>query len=167
MPERPDRAERPEKPDRAEELPDAAEMPDAAEVPDEVPPVSGGAAVAVRVAWAACALFWTVFAVLEAMNHGWPALVAAVLVFLLPDAAFLAVLRHAPRRAGGRLPPRAVPYYNALHHLWVPCALLVVYLLVPYHVPPVFAALCGWFAHLSWDRTFGFGLRDGEGFPRA
>lgn len=131
------------------------------------PELSGGAALAVRIAWLICALFWTAFAVLEAINHGWPALAAVVAFFVLPDLTFLIGLSHAPDMAKGQLPPPAVPYYNAVHRVWVPFALLLLYTVVPGQWPPVFAALCGWLAHLAWDRTFGFALRDGEGFQRA
>ncbi|WP_225987106.1 DUF4260 family protein [Streptomyces spectabilis] len=73
----------------------------------------------------------------------------------------------APRTARGQLPPRAVPYYNAAHRALVPLALLVVHTVAPLTWPPVFAALCGWLAHISYDRAFGYGLRTKEGFQRG
>ncbi|MEU2419600.1 DUF4260 family protein [Streptomyces sp. NPDC007851] len=119
-----------------------------------------------RTAWLAGALFWTAFAVLEGVNHGWLAGALALLFLLLPDLTFLVALDEAPRTAKGQLPPRAVPYYNALHRAAVPLALLAVYATGPVSWPPAFAALCGWLAHISYDRAFGYGLRTKEGFQR-
>ncbi|MFF5145276.1 DUF4260 family protein [Streptomyces sp. NPDC013157] len=122
--------------------------------------------VARRTAWLAAALFWTAFAVLEGVNHGWLAGALALLFLLLPDLTFLVALDEAPRMAKGQLAPRAVPYYNAMHRAPVPLALLVAYALGPFAWPPAFAALCGWLAHISYDRAFGYGLRTKEGFQR-
>ncbi|MFI2199725.1 DUF4260 family protein [Streptomyces sp. NPDC020192] len=120
-----------------------------------------------RTAWLAFALFWSAFAVLEGMNHGWLAGTLALVFLVLPDLTFLVALDDAPRMAKGQLPPRAVPYYNALHRALVPLALLVAYTVLPVAWPPAFAALCGWLAHISYDRAFGYGLRTKEGFQRA
>src|SRR4051812_39268524 len=68
-----------------------------------------------RTAWLAGALFWSAFAVLEAVNHGWLAGTLALTFFVLPDLTFLVALDDAPHMAKGRLSPRAVPYYNAMH----------------------------------------------------
>ncbi|MBX7551353.1 DUF4260 family protein [Streptomyces sp. NPDC004232] len=120
-----------------------------------------------RTAWLALALFWSAFAVLEGMNHGRLAGALALVFFVLPDLAFLVALGDAPRMAKGQLPPRAVPYYNTLHRALVPLALLVAYTLLPVSWPPAFAALCGWLAHIAYDRAFGYGLRTREGFQRG
>ncbi|MEU8968766.1 DUF4260 family protein [Streptomyces monashensis] len=120
-----------------------------------------------RTAWLALALFWSAFAVLEGINHGWLAGALALTLLVLPDLAFLVALGDAPRMAKGQLPPRAVPYYNALHRAAVPLALIVAYTLLPVSWPPAFAALCGWLAHISYDRAFGYGLRTKEGFQRG
>ncbi|MET9907308.1 DUF4260 family protein [Streptomyces sp. NPDC006476] len=121
-----------------------------------------------RTAWLANALFWSAFAVLEAMNHGWFAGTLAFVFLVLPDLTFLVALDDAPRMAKGQLAPRAVPYYNAMHRALVPLALLVVYAVQPYFAwAPAFAALCGWLAHISYDRAFGYGLRTKEGFQRG
>jgi hypothetical protein len=120
-----------------------------------------------RTAWLALALFWSAFAVLEGMNHGRLAGTLALVFFVLPDLAFLVALGDAPRMAKGQLPPRAVPFYNALHRAPVPLALLVAYTLLPVSWPPAFAALCGWLAHIAYDRAFGYGLRTKEGFQRG
>ncbi|MDH6449706.1 MULTISPECIES: DUF4260 family protein [unclassified Streptomyces] len=126
-----------------------------------------GFAVVRRTAWLAGALFWSAFSVLEAVNHGWLAGTLALTFFVLPDLTFLVALDEAPRMAKGRLPPRAVPYYNALHRASVPLALMVAYTFGPVAWPPAFAALCGWLAHISYDRAFGYGLRSKEGFQRG
>lgn len=124
-------------------------------------------AVVRRTAWSAGALFWSAFAVLEAVNHGWLAGTLALTFFVLPDLTFLVALDEAPRMAKGQLPPRAVPYYNAMHRALVPLALMALYTVGPVTVPALFAALCGWLAHISYDRAFGYGLRTKEGFQRG
>ncbi|MEU1161254.1 DUF4260 family protein [Streptomyces sp. NPDC005921] len=131
------------------------------------PTLRTATAVARRTAWLAGALFWTAFAVLEGVNHGWLAGSLALLFLVLPDLTFLVALDEAPRMAKGQLPPRAVPYYNAMHRALIPLALLVTYAFGPVAWPPAFAALCGWLAHISYDRAFGYGLRTKEGFQRG
>ena len=121
-----------------------------------------------RTAWLAGALFWSAFAVLEAVNHGWLAGTLALAFFVLPDLTFLVALDEAPGMEKGQLPPRAVPYYNAMHRAAVPLALMALYTFGPVTAwPPAFAALCGWLAHISYDRAFGYGLRTKEGFQRG
>ncbi|MEH0544001.1 DUF4260 family protein [Streptomyces sp. B21-105] len=120
-----------------------------------------------RAAWLANAVFWSAFAVLESVNHGWLAGGLALAFLILPDLTFLVALDEAPRMAKGQLPPRAVPYYNTMHAAVVPLALMVLYTFGPFAAwPPLFAALCGWLAHISYDRAFGYGLRTKEGFQR-
>ncbi len=120
-----------------------------------------------RVAWLANAVFWSVVAVREAVDHGWPAGTLALVFLIAPDLTFLVGLRDAPHMARGQLPPRAVPFYNAAHRALVPAALIAALLTVGQAVwAPVLAALCGWLAHISYDRAFGFGLRTKEGFQR-
>ncbi|MFI8241403.1 DUF4260 family protein [Streptomyces sp. NPDC085866] len=120
-----------------------------------------------RTAWLAGALFWSAFAVLEAMNHGWLAGTLALVLLVLPDLTFLVALDAAPHMAKGQLAPRAVPYYNAMHRALVPLALMAAYAFGPFTWAPAFAALCGWLAHISYDRAFGYGLRTKEGFQRG
>ncbi|GGM86014.1 DUF4260 family protein [Streptomyces fuscichromogenes] len=120
-----------------------------------------------RTAWLAAALFWTAFAVLEGVDHGWLAGAFALLFVVLPDLTFLVAVDEAPGTAKGQLPPRAVPYYNAMHRALVPLGLLAAYAAQPlFSWPPALAALCGWLAHISYDRAFGYGLRTKEGFQR-
>ncbi|MFF7474825.1 DUF4260 family protein [Streptomyces sp. NPDC008092] len=131
------------------------------------PALRTATAVARRTAWLAGAMFWTAFAILEGVHHGWLAGALALLFLILPDLTFLVALDEAPRMAKGQLPPRAVPYYNAMHRALVPLGLLAAYAVQPFFSwPPAFAALCGWLAHISYDRAFGYGLRTKEGFQR-
>ncbi|NEB75788.1 DUF4260 domain-containing protein [Streptomyces sp. SID14478] len=120
-----------------------------------------------RTAWLLNALFWSAFAVLEGVNHGWLAAALAFVFFLAPDFTFLVGMGDAPRMAKGQLPPRAVPFYNTAHRALVPLALIVAYPFTPFTWAPAFAALCAWLAHISYDRAFGYGLRTKEGFQRA
>jgi hypothetical protein len=124
-------------------------------------------AVIRRTAWLVNAFFWSAFAVLEAVNHGWLAGLLAVTFFIAPDFTFLAAVGDAGHVERGQLPPRAVPFYNTAHRALIPLALLVAYTVLPLHWAPIFAGLCGWLAHISYDRAFGYGLRTKEGFQRA
>ncbi|KAB2379111.1 DUF4260 family protein [Actinomadura montaniterrae] len=119
-----------------------------------------------RGAWGANALFWTAFAVLEGVNHGWLAALLAVAFFIAPDLTFLAGMRDAHTVERGQLPARAVPYYNAAHRALVPLALIALYTVAPITWAPIFAGLCGWLAHISFDRALGYGLRTKDGFQR-
>jgi hypothetical protein len=120
-----------------------------------------------RAAWLGNALFWSAFAVLEGVNHGWLAATFAIAFFIAPDLTFLFGVRDAHTTQRGQLPPRAVPYYNAAHRALVPFTLMVAYTFTPIVWAPIFAALCGWMAHISFDRAFGYGLRTKEGFQRG
>ncbi|QQC89038.1 DUF4260 family protein [Streptomyces alfalfae] len=120
-----------------------------------------------RAAWFLAALFWSALGVMEGVDHGWPAGLLAAVFFVAPDLTFLAGLRDAPRMARGQLPPRAVPLYNAAHRALVPLTLLGLYAALPGKWAPALAALCGWLAHISYDRAFGYGLRTKEGFQRG
>ncbi|MFJ8824884.1 DUF4260 family protein [Streptomyces sp. NPDC102467] len=124
-------------------------------------------AVIRRTAWLLNALFWSAFAVLEGVNHGWLAGLFALAFLIAPDLTFLVAVRDAPHMSKGQLPPRAVPFYNTAHRALIPVALIVAYTVLPFHWAPVFAGLCGWLAHISYDRAFGYGLRTKEGFQRA
>ncbi|MFJ6010671.1 DUF4260 family protein [Streptomyces sp. NPDC092952] len=121
---------------------------------------------AVRLGWAASAVFWGAFAVLEAVNHGVAAGLFAVAFFIAPDLTFLVAVRDAHAARPGQLPARAVPYYNAAHRALVPVVLMVVCVVTPHSWAPLFAGLCGWTAHISLDRALGYGLRTKEGLQR-
>ncbi|MFB4297452.1 DUF4260 family protein [Actinomadura sp. NTSP31] len=122
--------------------------------------------IARRAAWAANALFWSAFAVLEGVNHGWLAALVAVAFFIAPDLTFLAGARDAHTVERGQLPARAVPYYNTAHRALIPLALMALYTVAPITWAPIFAGLCGWLAHISIDRAVGYGLRTKDGFQR-
>ncbi|MFJ6660810.1 DUF4260 family protein [Streptomyces sp. NPDC091377] len=121
-----------------------------------------------RALWLALALFWTAFAVLEGINHGWPAVLMAALFAVAPDLTMLISVREVPKLAKGQLPPRAVPSYNLAHRAVIPFSLAVLYsFTAPKEWAPLFAALCAWLAHISYDRAFGYGLRTKDGFQRG
>jgi hypothetical protein len=89
----------------------------------------------------------------------WPLVVFAI----APDLALLAGMSRGLAR--GQLNPRAVPIYNAVHRYWAPVVLVVVTLFL--HSPEWLAAGLAWTAHISFDRSLGFGLRTPEGFQRG
>jgi hypothetical protein len=61
--------------------------------------------------------------------------------------------------AKGRLHPRAVPLYNALHRFIGPILLAFV--------PGFLVGALAWALHIAVDRTVGYGLRTPDGFQRA
>lgn len=118
-----------------------------------------------RVAWAALAVFLLAFIVLEVINHGGSALVAAILLLIAPDLAMLIDVRGADR---GKVSPKAVRYYNLVHRPWIPLAVLVVYSVGALgDWVPLFTAGLGWLAHIALDRTFGYDLRERDGSRRT
>jgi hypothetical protein len=82
---------------------------------------------------------------------------------LAPDLSFLAGMSSGLAR--GQLHPRAVPLYNAVHRYWAPAVLVVVTLVL--HSPEWLGAGLAWVAHISIDRSLGFGLRTPDGFQRT
>ncbi len=86
------------------------------------------------------------------------------LVFgFLPDVAL--VVGIAPGLARGQLHPRAVPLYNALHHMAGPFLLGVAALL--WLGVPWLAGALAWAVHIAVDRAAGYGPRTPDGFRRA
>ena len=67
--------------------------------------------------------------------------------------------------APGRLHPRAVPAYNALHRLAGPAALALVVALLGLGAGWTVAALA-WAGHIAMDRAAGYDLRTPGGFRR-
>ncbi|MZD06579.1 DUF4260 family protein [Streptomyces sp. SID5785] len=123
-----------------------------------------------RIAWLLNAFFWSAFAVIEGVQHGWAAGLFALAFLIAPDLTFLVGIREALGMdlEKGRLQPRAVPYYNTAHRALIPLALIVAYVVLPpMQWAPLFAGLCAWLAHISYDRALGLGLRTKEGFQRA
>ncbi|MFE9201276.1 hypothetical protein [Micromonospora sp. NPDC007230] len=66
---------------------------------------------------------------------------AALAFFALPDLARLAGLR-----APGLL-------YQAVHRVWIPLVVLVVYSFGPIVWPPLFTAALGWLARIAVNRV--------------
>jgi hypothetical protein len=104
------------------------------------------------------ALLLLAFLVFEAVKHGlW---LPAVVGMLAPDVALAGGMDR------GRLNPRAVPFYNALHAYWAPVVLMAV--------AATGVIALGWFVlglawttHIAVDRALGYGLRDRDGFQRG
>jgi hypothetical protein len=101
-----------------------------------------------------------VIAVVVTQHASWWQLVVFAIA---PDLALL--YGAGPGLERGRLHPRAVPFYNAVHRLWVP-AILVAFMVV-LQSPGWLAGGLAWIAHIAFDRSLGFGLRSPEGFQRA
>src|SRR4051812_4928657 len=116
-----------------------------------------------RLAYALLALLFLVVAVLEAVAHGtgWWQLAA---FGLGPDLALLLGAGRGLER--GRLHPRAVPAYNAVHRFWGP---LVLGALAALGIVPAgfLVGALAWAFHVSLDRAVGYGLRTRDGFQRA
>ncbi|MEU7635843.1 DUF4260 family protein [Streptomyces sp. NPDC039016] len=79
---------------------------------------------------------------------------------LAPDTALLLGAAAAP--TWRRLPRYAIGPYNALHSPAVPAALLTAAALTRHR--PLLVAGLAWFGHLGWDRAWGYGPRDADGF---
>jgi hypothetical protein len=86
-----------------------------------------------------------------------------VVFAMAPDLSLLVGMSSGLER--GQLHPRAVPIYNAVHRYWAPAVLVVITYLL--HSPEWLAAGLAWTAHISFDRSLGFGLRTREGFQRS
>ena len=95
--------------------------------------------------------------VFEAVKHGLWAPTALGLIG--PDIALLAGLKD------GRLNPRGVPFYNALHSYYAPVALMVVAATGAIALG-FFVLGLAWAAHIAVDRALGYGLRTRDGFQR-
>jgi hypothetical protein len=89
----------------------------------------------------------------------WPLVVFAI----APDLSFLAGMSRGLQR--GQLAPRAVPIYNAVHRYWVPVVLVAIMFFIG--SAAWVAAGVAWIAHISFDRSLGFGLRTPQGFQRT
>ena len=86
-----------------------------------------------------------------------------VVFAMAPDLSFLVGMGRGLAR--GQLHPRAVPVYNAVHRYWAPAVMVVITYFL--HAPEWVAAGLAWIAHISFDRSLGFGLRTPEGFQRG
>ena len=81
---------------------------------------------------------------------------------IAPDLAFLAAIGAPGPHRPGVLPVRAVPFYNATHHLSVPLTLVLLSLVTGWPVLLTVVAL-GWLTHVLLDRAAGYGLRASDG----
>jgi hypothetical protein len=81
----------------------------------------------------------------------------------MPDIAlFLGI---APGLEKGRLQPRAVPLYNALHRFTGPAALAA--LTIAANLPSGYlVGALAWALHIAVDRACGYGLRTPDGYQR-
>jgi hypothetical protein len=113
------------------------------------------------VLYAVLAVIFIVVALGVASDYrGWWQLIVFAIA---PDLTLLMGMSSGLQR--GQLHPRAVPFYNAVHRYWVPGFLIVISVLV--RSPEWLVAGLAWSAHISVDRSLGFGLRTPEGFQRA
>ena len=79
-----------------------------------------------------------------------------------PDLALLFGISSTLEK--GRLHPRAVPLYNALHSYWGPGLLAAAAIILP--AGYLIGALA-WAFHISLDRALGYGMRTRDGFQRS
>jgi hypothetical protein len=116
-----------------------------------------------RAAYAALALALLAAALFELFKHGtgwWQFFAFGA----MPDVALL--LGIAPGLENGRLHPRAVPLYNALHRFAGPLALTALTVAADLATGYVVGALA-WALHIAVDRVCGYGLRTPDGYQRA
>ncbi len=85
--------------------------------------------------------------------------VAFWILLVGPDLGLIVAPLLGPMPGGGRLPPRAVPIYNAFHTVTVPVLLWLAALAIGVTPWP----LLGWLIHICADRALGFGLRGPDG----
>jgi hypothetical protein len=106
----------------------------------------------------AAALLGAVVVQMIAEPGTWPWLVVFILA---PDLPLLAGMRHDGVR--GRLNPRAVPAYNAVHVYWGPALLGAASLALG---PAALTGALAWGLHIAIDRTVGYRLRTRSGDQR-
>ncbi|MDQ5833592.1 MAG: DUF4260 domain-containing protein [Actinomycetota bacterium] len=87
----------------------------------------------------------------------------ALALWLLPDLAMLPGITSGAAR-DGRLAPRAVPIYNAVHTYVGPLVLVAAGVLTG---PVVLGLGLIWLSHVSVDRGAGYGLRNADGSRRG
>jgi len=128
----------------------------------------------IRWQWGGLWTLLTTFVVFEVVKHGFvngsPSdafilTAAAVGFFIAPDLTFMVGAGDAVER--GSISARAVPFYNAAHHMSIPLAFttLIGIGLAPLAPLPLalFVGGLSWMAHIALDRTFGYGLRNPDG----
>jgi len=120
--------------------------------------------IAYRLAWLGLGLLALASAVFEVVAHGFGALGPALVFLVAPD---LTMLVGASRQlVRGQLAPAAVPWYNTIHRVWGPLALLAA---CTFWIDSasLFTGALAWLAHIAIDRGIGFGLRTREGFQHG
>ncbi|MBP2330909.1 hypothetical protein JOF56_011294 [Kibdelosporangium banguiense] len=120
--------------------------------------------IAQRVAWGVLAVFLLAFLVFEVVKHGGATWATALLLLIAPD---LTMFIGAGEGGNGKLSPKAVPFYNAMHRPWIPLTLLVGYSFSNLDWVPLFTAGLAWLLHIASDRAFGYGLRASDGSRRV
>jgi hypothetical protein len=107
----------------------------------------------------AAVLLAAAIAAVIAHGSGWWLFTAFIIA---PDVALL--LGMGPGLEKGRLHPRAVPLYNALHSLVGPALLAAAAIVLG---PWALIGALAWGLHVSFDRLVGYGMRTRDGFQRA
>jgi hypothetical protein len=107
----------------------------------------------------AAVLLAAAIAAVIAHGSGWWLFTAFIIA---PDLALLFGM--GPGLEKGRLHPRAVPLYNALHSLVGPVLLAAAAIALG---PWALIGALAWGLHVSFDRLVGYGVRTRDGFQRA
>lgn len=140
------------------------------------PPAAGtspAAAHRIRLDWLGVWVLLTTVVVFEIVRNGYRSgstsgavvwAVAAFGFFIAPDLTFVIGIGEPVEK--GRLPRRVVPWYNAVHRMWVASAFTAAVggatVLTP--LPPVLlVGGVSWMAHIALDRAAGYGLRNADG----
>lgn len=118
-----------------------------------------------RVTWGMSALVWIIVGAMWCVWWGLPAIAVAIVFLILPDISLIGAFAER-----GRLHPNRVAFYNLMHNVAVPAALIVVGVAIFLITGGIehgfwgiaFAGLA-WFVHIALDRVFGFGLRAEDG----
>lgn len=99
------------------------------------------------------------------IHRNWLILWAFLTTFAAPDLTF--VIGAGQPTQKGHLAARAVPWYNAMHRIWLPLAATAIIGVTL--APLAFGSLAlfigglSWMAHIALDRAAGYGLRNPDG----
>jgi len=107
----------------------------------------------------AAALLAAAIAAVIANGSGWWIFTAFIIA---PDLAVLLGMGSGLEK--GRLHPRAIPLYNALHSLVGPALLAVAAVALG---PGAVIGALAWALHITFDRSIGYGMRTRDGFQRS
>lgn len=142
----------------------------------------------IRYLWIVAALGLLALCVALGILLGWTATAIIVVFAILPDIALIGAF---DPEAQGRLRTKSVPFYNALHRIWLPLTILIAGALAGllsagseggdttefFRFPTLgsttndlqvflLLAAIAWFLHIAADRACGFGLREDDGTIR-